>query len=82
MAFELDIGNDDQPEPIAPAHGLSPRELDVLRLMANGLTNQQIADELFLSRRTVTSHVASILGKLDLSSRTAAAAFAIRQGIV
>ncbi|MBA3275159.1 MAG: hypothetical protein H0T72_05140, partial [Chloroflexia bacterium] len=81
MAFELDTGNDDQPEPIAPAHGLSPRELDVLRLMANGLSNQQIADELFVSRRTVTSHVTSILGKLGLSSRTAAVSYAIRGGI-
>jgi len=78
LAFDPGEG---QPEQTGLVHGLSPRELDVLRLMANGLTNQQIADELFLSRRTVTSHVASILGKLDLSSRTAAAAFAIRGGI-
>jgi DNA-binding NarL/FixJ family response regulator len=49
--------------------------------MANGHSNQHIADELFLSRRTVTSHVTSILGKLDLTSRTQAVAFAIRGGI-
>ncbi|MDQ3654065.1 MAG: response regulator transcription factor, partial [Chloroflexota bacterium] len=70
-----------EPEQASPTHGLSPRELDVLRLMANGQTNQQIADALFLSRRTVTSHVTSILAKLDLSSRTAAVSFAIRGDI-
>lgn len=81
LAFELSPGLASQAAEAAPAHGLSPRELEVLRLMANGLTNQQVADELFLSRRTVTSHVTSILGKLDLSSRTAAVSYAIRTGI-
>jgi DNA-binding NarL/FixJ family response regulator len=58
--------------------GLTPRELEVLRLMADGLTNQEIADTLFLSRRTVTSHATAILGKLGLTSRTAAVSYAIR----
>jgi len=61
---------------------LSAREVEVLTLMADGLSNAEIADKLFLSLRTVTSHITSILGKLDLTSRTAAVAFAIRQGIV
>lgn len=61
--------------------GLTPRELEVLRLMADGLTNQDIADMLFLSRRTVTSHATAILGKLGFSSRTAAVAYAIRHGL-
>ncbi|MBA2469865.1 MAG: response regulator transcription factor [Chloroflexia bacterium] len=69
------------PEP-PPGHPLSIREVEVLTLMADGLSNAEIADRLFLSPRTVTSHVTSILGKLDLTSRTAAVAFAIRQGIV
>ncbi|MBA3377583.1 MAG: response regulator transcription factor, partial [Chloroflexia bacterium] len=69
------------PEP-PPGHPLSAREVDVLTLMADGLSNAEIADRLFLSLRTVTSHVTKILGKLDLTSRTAAVAFAIRQGIV
>ncbi len=81
LAFELAPGPADQPDETGPVHGLSPRELDVLRLMANGLSNQQIADELFLSRRTVTSHVTHILGKMDLASRTAAVSLAIRAGI-
>lgn len=65
----------------ASSHGMSKRELEVLRLMADGLTNQEIADTLFLSHRTVTSHASMILGKLGLTSRTAAVAYAIRQGL-
>jgi predicted ATPase/DNA-binding CsgD family transcriptional regulator len=61
--------------------GLSPRELEVLRLMADGHTDQQIADALFISRRTVTNHTSSVLGKLDVTSRTAAVAYAIRRGL-
>ena len=61
--------------------GLTHRELEVMRLMADGLTNQEIADVLFLSRRTVTSHATTILGKLGLTSRTAAVAYAIRHGL-
>ncbi len=71
------------PEPsLGAAAGLSPRELDVLRLLVDGLTNQEIASALFISRRTVENHVASILGKLELGSRTAAVAWAIRHGLV
>ncbi|MDQ3655349.1 MAG: LuxR C-terminal-related transcriptional regulator [Chloroflexota bacterium] len=81
LAYELPAAVTGQPANGTPAHRLSPRELDVLRLMANGHSNQHIADELYLSRRTVTSHVTSILGKLDLTSRTQAVAFAIRSGI-
>jgi two-component system, NarL family, response regulator LiaR len=61
---------------------VTPRELDVLRLLADGLTDQQIADQLFLSKRTVSTHVANILNKLDVDSRTAAASVAIRQGLI
>lgn len=60
---------------------LSPREVDVLRLLSRGLSNQQIADELFLSRHTVRRHVSSILGKLGVPSRTAAVAYATEHNL-
>ncbi len=56
---------------------LSPRETEVLRLLTRGLSNQEIADELFLSRDTVRRHVSNILTKLDVPTRTAAAAYAM-----
>ena len=55
---------------------LTSRELHVLRLISNGRTNRQIADELRLSERTIDRHVSNILGKLDVPSRTAATAYA------
>jgi DNA-binding NarL/FixJ family response regulator len=61
--------------------GLSPREVEVLRLVAAGKTNQAIAAELFLSDRTVERHVSNILTKLGVGSRTAAAAYAFQHGI-
>ncbi|HEV2128203.1 MAG TPA: tetratricopeptide repeat protein [Thermomicrobiales bacterium] len=65
----------------AEAHGLTQRELEVLRLMADGMTNQEIADTLYLSPRTVTSHASNILGKLGTNTRTAAVAYAIRNDL-
>jgi DNA-binding NarL/FixJ family response regulator len=64
------------------AHGLSPRELEVLRLVAAGETNKAIAARLFLSERTVERHLSNILTKLGISSRTAAAAYAFRHELV
>ncbi len=60
---------------------VTPRERDVLRLLAEGLTNRQIAERLVVSEHTVHRHVTNILRKLDLPSRTAAAAFAVRSGL-
>jgi len=60
---------------------LTRRERDVLRLVARGLTNRVIADQLFISEHTVHRHVNSILRKLDLPSRAAAAAHAVRHGL-
>jgi ATP/maltotriose-dependent transcriptional regulator MalT len=63
----------------APAYpaGLTVREAEVLRLVANGLTNAQIAQQLVISTRTVNAHMRSIYNKLEISSRTAATRFAI-----
>jgi DNA-binding CsgD family transcriptional regulator len=62
--------------------GLSHREVEVLRLVAQGLSNQEIAERLILSKHTVHRHVSSILAKLDLSSRAAAAAYAARHDLL
>jgi LuxR family transcriptional regulator, maltose regulon positive regulatory protein len=60
---------------------LTPREREVLRLVAEGLTNRQIAERLVVSEHTVHRHVTNLLRKLDLPSRTAAAAYAVRSGL-
>jgi two-component system, NarL family, response regulator LiaR len=61
---------------------LSERELDVLRLIADGLSNAEIAKKLIISEKTVKGHVSNILGKLHMLDRTQAAVFAWRQGLV
>ena len=61
---------------------LTPREQDVLSMMAEGLLNKEIADRLRISEHTVKFHVSSIMGKLDASSRTEAVMRGIRRGIV
>jgi DNA-binding CsgD family transcriptional regulator/tetratricopeptide (TPR) repeat protein len=63
-------------------HGLSARELQVLRLVASGRTNRQIAGELVVSEHTVARHVQNIFAKLGVSSRAAATAFAFEHGLV
>lgn len=60
---------------------LTEREVEVLKLVAKGRTNQEIADELVVSERTVGAHVSNILGKLHLANRTQAALFALRTGL-
>jgi non-specific serine/threonine protein kinase len=65
----------------ASALGLTGREVEVLRLLARGLTDREIGDELAISPRTVGGHVTNLLGKLGVESRTAAAAFAVRHGL-
>jgi DNA-binding NarL/FixJ family response regulator len=67
--------------PRVPA-GLTARELEVLRLIATGRTNRAIADDLELSEKTVARHVSNIFNKLDVSSRTAATAYAFEHRLV
>ena len=63
-------------------YGLSLRELEILRLLVEGHSNRAIGSLLSVSQRTVENHVHHILIKLDLESRTAAATFAVRNGLV
>ncbi len=64
------------------AAGLSPREVQVIRLLAKGLSNAEIAEQLFLGETTVKSHIARILAKLDLRDRLQVVVFAYEKGIV
>src|SRR5262249_54785447 len=63
-------------------HGLSPRELEVLRLIATGKTNKVIGRELFVSEKTVDRHVSNIFNKLDVNSRAAATAWAYQHRVL
>jgi ATP/maltotriose-dependent transcriptional regulator MalT len=68
--------------PSGHPHGLTPRELQVLRLVAAGKTNKTIAAELFLSEKTVDRHVSNIFNKLDVPSRAAATAYAYEHKLI
>jgi DNA-binding CsgD family transcriptional regulator/transcriptional regulator with XRE-family HTH domain/tetratricopeptide (TPR) repeat protein len=74
---ERDTSSTAQPHPA----GLTPREIDVLHLLAKGYSNRQIADELFIALRTVENHVSHVLDKLEVPSRTAAARKAVDLGL-
>jgi DNA-binding CsgD family transcriptional regulator len=68
--------------PSGKTHPLTPREVHVLRLVSAGKTNATIAAELFLSERTIERHLSNIFTKLDLSTRTAATAWAYQHGLI
>ncbi len=72
----------DVTRPGNPVPEISAREREVLRCLAEGLTNRQIAERLFVSEHTIHRHVSNILRKLDLPTRTAAAAHALRAGLL
>lgn len=71
-----------RPVETGPLRQLTPREGEVLRLITEGLTNRQIAERLIVSEHTVHRHVTNLLRKLELPSRTAAAAVALRTGLL
>jgi DNA-binding CsgD family transcriptional regulator len=70
-----------RPATIGYPAGLTPREVDVLRLVAQGLTDAEVAERLFMARRTVNTHLTSIYTKLNVSSRAAATRFAVEHGL-
>lgn len=76
------ISLDDRHEDVLPAEELTPRELQVLQLVAEGLPNKAIAQRLHISEHTVKFHVAAILSKLDAHTRTEAVTRAVRQGLI
>ncbi len=80
--FEHVAGTGAPEESTTIVEALSDRELDVLRLLARGLSNGEIAQRLFLSEGTVRNYVSAILKKLDVADRTQAAVLALRHGLV
>ena len=94
QAMEYALSKEEEPAPSPPASatttlaspssfpaGLSAREAEVLELVAKGLTNNQVADELFISPRTINRHLTSIYHKLGVSSRAAATRFALEHDL-
>lgn len=80
-ADELESSWNLAPARIAGPEGLTARELEVLRLVARGMTDAEVADRLFLSPRTIGSHLTSIYGKLGVRSRTEATRFAVEHNL-
>jgi NarL family two-component system response regulator LiaR len=70
-----------RPAPTAAGTDLTDREMQILKLVAQGLSNQEISHSLTISERTVGTHISNILGKLQLTNRTQAALYALRKGI-
>lgn len=69
-------------QPAAETHGLTPRELEILRLIAAGRVNREVADVLYISPATVARHIANIYRKLDVDSRAKLTAFALRHDLM
>ena len=75
----------DDPRPAAqplPYEHLTQRELEVLQSAADGLTNKEIAERLFITEKTTKNHISNIFSKLNVNDRTQAVLYALRQGLV
>jgi NarL family two-component system response regulator LiaR len=71
-----------QPSKLPPTKDpLTEREVEILKYVAQGMTNDEIADQLVVSERTVRTHVSNILAKLQLANRTQAALYALKEGL-
>lgn len=82
IAFALAPAAAEPPTPAPPVFDLTSRQLEVLRLVAQGMTDAEVAAELVISPRTVNNHLTTIYQKLDVNSRTAAARMALERGLV
>ncbi|TYS91994.1 MULTISPECIES: response regulator transcription factor [Rossellomorea] len=71
-----------RPQEVLPHEELTSREMDVLKCLGEGMTNQEISEELFIGIKTVKTHVSNILSKLGVADRTQAAIYANRNGIL
>lgn len=80
--YEANSGSERTPSKFAQTAGLTAREIEVLRLIVEGLSNPEIAERLFITRATAKAHVHSILQKLCVDDRTQAAVTAMREGLV
>ena len=78
----INVVTEPEPKKSGNSYGLTERELDVLELMVEGLSNPQIADKLVITKATAKAHVHSILQKLCVSSRTQATVTAMKEGLV
>jgi DNA-binding NarL/FixJ family response regulator len=84
-AVALDSSAGEQPPHVdsdVSGFGLTPRELDVLRLLVEGRSDREIGEALFIGTRTVQTHVANLFAKLGVNARAEAAAVAVRRGLV
>lgn len=75
------VAQNGAPARMPPVQNLTEREIEVIRLVANGKSNAEIANALFISEKTVKTHVSNILSKLNLADRTQLAIYAIRNGV-
>ena len=80
IALQQQVDSQPEPPPAYP-NGLTQREVEVLRLVAAGKSNPEIGEELFISPRTVTTHVSNILNKINAANRAEATGYAVREGL-